>query len=109
MPGQRRSASQRVAGSRLARLAGLGVALLLASAAVTIYLVAQRPAARHEPSLPTRVLSFQTVGIIAQAAQPGSAAGQLLQLLVLQRRAVISSSPGIVGFAGGGLVTAAPG
>ncbi len=81
MPGQRRSTSQRAAGSRLARLGGVGVALLLASAAVAIYLVAQRPAARHEPSLPTRVLSFQTVGMVAQAAQPGSAAGQLLQLL----------------------------
>ena len=30
------------------------------------------------------------------------------QRLVLQRRAVISGSPGVVGFAGGGLVTAAP-
>lgn len=81
MPGQRRT-SQRAAGSRLARLAGIGVAVLIAAMGVAIYLLALHPAAaRPQPPLPTKVLSYQTVGLIAQVAQPGSSAGQLLQLL----------------------------
>lgn len=81
MPGQRHTTSQRATGSRLARLAGIGVAVALASAGVAIYLVALRPAsARQQPPLPTKVISFQTVGLIAQVAQPSSS-GQLLQLL----------------------------
>jgi hypothetical protein len=82
MPGQRRTTSQRASGSRLARLAGIAVALLLAAAGVAIYLVALHPAsARQQPPLPTRVLSFQAVGLIAQVGQQGSPAGQLVQLL----------------------------
>jgi hypothetical protein len=65
----------------VARLAGIGVAVLIAAGAVAAYLVALHPARRPSPPLPTRVLSFQTVGLIAQVAQPGSSSGQLLQLL----------------------------
>ena len=87
MPGRRRTAGSRAAGSRLARLTGIAVVVALAAAGVAIYLVALRPAiTRPEPALPTRVLSFQTVGLIAQVAQPGSPAGQLLQLLGPQGR-----------------------
>jgi hypothetical protein len=82
MPGRRGTAGSRAAGSRLARLTGIVVVVLLAAAGVALYQVALRPASAHQqPPLPTRVLNFQTVGLIAQAAQPGSSAGQLLQLL----------------------------
>ena len=81
MPGQRRSTRQRASGSRLARLAGISVAVLIAAGAVAAYLVAMHPAKRQQPPLPTRVLSSQTVGLIARVAQPGSSSGQLLQLL----------------------------
>ena len=57
------------------------MAVALAAGGVAIYLVALHPAsARQRPPLPTKVISFQTVGLIAQAAQPASS-GQLLQLL----------------------------
>ena len=81
MPGQRRTTGQRASGSRLARLAGIGVAVLIAAGAVAAYLVALHPAAAREPTLTKRVLSTQTVGLIAQVAQPRSSAAQLLQLL----------------------------
>jgi hypothetical protein len=81
MPGQRRNTGQRASGSRLARLSGIGVALLIAAGAVAAYLVAMHPARHPAARLSTRVLSFQTVGLIAQVSQPGSSSGQLLQLL----------------------------
>jgi hypothetical protein len=82
MPGQRHTTGQRATGPRLARLAGLGVVVALASAGVAIYLVALHPAsARPQPPLPTKVISFQTVGLIAQVAQPATSSGPLVQLL----------------------------
>src|SRR5262249_6614094 len=55
------------------------------------YLVHLHPgAARRSTSLPTRVLSFQTVGLITQGAQQPAPAGQLLQLLGLQGTAQFS-------------------
>ena len=82
MPGQRHSAGPRSRGSWLARLAGISVVVLVAAGGVAAYLVELHPAtARPARSLPTRVLSFQTVGLIAQNAQQASAAGQLLELL----------------------------
>lgn len=55
-------------GSRAARLAGAGIAVLLAAAAVTAYLIASaKPGA---PPLPTRVLSTQVIDLIS----PGPAA-----------------------------------
>jgi hypothetical protein len=80
MPGQRRSAGKRARGSWLPRLAGLGVVLAVAAAAVAAYLVAFHPAGTHRAAaLPTKVVSFQTVSLVMVDAQPG-ASGQLLQL-----------------------------
>jgi hypothetical protein len=81
MPGQRRSAGKRARGSWLPRLAGLGVVLALAAAAVTAYVVAFHPASpHHAPPLPTRVISYQTVGLVTADMQPGTSTSQLLQL-----------------------------
>jgi len=82
MPGQRRSTGQRAPGSRLSRLAGISVAVLIAAGAVAAYLVAMHPARRPPPPLPARVVSVQEIGLIARVAQPGSSAGHLVQLLV---------------------------
>jgi hypothetical protein len=82
MPGQRQTAGTRARGSWLPRLAGIGVVVVLAAAGVTAYLLLLRPVARHEPvRLPTKVQSFQSVGLVARDALPGSSTGQLLQLL----------------------------
>jgi Ricin-type beta-trefoil lectin domain-like len=82
MPGQRHSAGPRSRGSRLARLAGISVVVLLAAGGVAAYLVELHPVAlpRAAP-LPTHVLSRQTVGLIAQGTQQASSQDQLLQLL----------------------------
>jgi hypothetical protein len=82
MPGQRHTASPRASGSWLPRLAGLGVVVVLAAGAVTGYLIAFHPGRPHHAApLPTRVVSFQTVGLVVGSSQPGSSAGQLLQLV----------------------------
>src|SRR5215469_16751207 len=82
MPGQRHSAGPRSRGSWLARLAGISVVVLLAAGGVAVYLVELHPAAaRPAASLPTQVLSRQTVGLIAQGPEQASAGSQLLQLL----------------------------
>jgi hypothetical protein len=81
MPGQRRSAGKRARGSWLPRLAGLGVVVVLAIAGVTAYLVAFHPAATHHAApLPSRVVSYQTVGLVVANTQPGSGNDQLLEL-----------------------------
>jgi hypothetical protein len=82
MPDRRRSSSQRTRGSWLPRLAGIGVVILLAGGGITAYLLTVHPAdSRPPPSLPTRVVSYQTVGLVAQAGQHDAARDQLLQLL----------------------------
>ncbi len=81
MPGRRRSTRQRASGSRLARLAGISAAVLIAGGAVAAYLVLHPASGHAQPPLPTKVVSTQTVGLVAQVAQPGSSPGQLLQLL----------------------------
>jgi hypothetical protein len=82
MPGQRHTAGPRSRGSWLPRLAGISVVVLLAAGGVTGYLAEMHPGAtRRAPPLPTRVLSYQTVGLIAQDAQPGASDRQLLELL----------------------------
>jgi hypothetical protein len=82
MPGQRRSPRARANGSWLPRLAGLSAVVVLAAGAVTGYLIAFHPgAAHHPPPLPTQVVSDQTVGLVVGHTKPGSAAGQLLQLV----------------------------
>ena len=92
MPGQRHSAGPRSRGSWLARLAGISVVILLAAGGVAVYLVELHPAAaRPATSLPTRVLSRQTVGLIAQGADQASSAGQLWQLLGPQGTAQFSA------------------
>ena len=56
--------------------------MLVAGGLVTGYLLAFHPAsARHAAPLPTRVVSYQTVGLVVADTQPGSPADQLLQLL----------------------------
>jgi hypothetical protein len=81
MPGQRQSAGSRASGSWLPRLTGLAVVVLLAAAAVTAYLVAFHPAGkRRTPPLPTRVVSYQTVGLVVANTQSGTT-DQLLQLM----------------------------
>ncbi len=82
MPGQRRTTGPPARGSRLPRLAGFGVAVIVAGGLVTGYLLAFHPAIAHRPpALPTRVVSYQTVGLVVADTQPGSSADQLLQLL----------------------------
>jgi hypothetical protein len=89
MPGQRRTMGGRSRGSWLARLAGIGVIVVLAGGAVAGYLVAQHPLA-HDTTLSTRVISAQSVGLVAESAQSGSS-GQLVQLL--DRRGAPKFSP----------------
>lgn len=80
MPGQRLP-GQRAKGSRLLRLAGIGVVIVLAAGGATGYLFGVRPALRHSSAdLSSRVISQQTVGLVAQDAEPG-AAGRLVQLV----------------------------
>lgn len=82
MPGQRRAAGPRARGSWLPRLTGIGVILLLAAGGATAYVVTQHVVAgHHAPPLPTRVVSYQTVGLVAASADSADATGQLLQLL----------------------------
>lgn len=91
MPGQRHSAGTRSRGSWLARLAGITVVVLLATGGVAAYLAKVHPAvAQRRASLPTRVLSFQTVGLITQGTQQAASASQLLQLLGPQGTAQFS-------------------
>jgi hypothetical protein len=81
MPGQRRSARNRVRDSWLPRLTGLVVVIALAAVAVTVYLIAFHPASPHRAApLPTRVLNYQTVGLVIGDTQPGASSNQLLQL-----------------------------
>ena len=80
MPGQRRSARKRVRDSSRPRLAGLIVVIAVAAVAVIAYLIAFHPATPHSAApLPTRVLNYQTVGLVITDTQPG-ASNQLLQL-----------------------------
>jgi hypothetical protein len=79
MPGQRIAVGRRARGSRLSRLTGISVILVLAAGGVTAYLITVHPIGGHPASpLPTRVVSNQTIGLVARDAQPGSS--QLLQL-----------------------------
>lgn len=71
----------RARGSWLARLTGIGLIVLLAAGGVTAYLVTLHPlGASPATALPTRVVSYQTVGLLAADAQPRSS-GQLVELL----------------------------
>jgi hypothetical protein len=84
MPGQRRTGGGRARGSTLARLAGIGLVVMLAAAGVIAYLVTLQPrGAGSGATLSTRVVSYQTVGLLAEDAQPRSS-GQLLELVSKQ-------------------------
>jgi hypothetical protein len=79
MPGQRSVVGRRARGSRLSRLIGTSVILVLAAGGVTGYLITVHPLSAHPAApLPTKVISNQTIGLVAQDSQPGST--QLLQL-----------------------------
>jgi hypothetical protein len=81
MPGQRSAMGSRARGSRLSRLTGITVILVLAGGGTAGYLMTVHPKpVHHTVPLPTKVVSVQTVGLVAQNAQPGSS-GQLVQLL----------------------------
>lgn len=91
MPGQRQSAGSRASGSWLPRLTGLAVVVLLAAAAVTAYLVAFHPVGKRRTSpLPTRVVSYQTVGLVVADTRSGTT-DQLLQLM--GERGAVQFSP----------------
>jgi hypothetical protein len=90
MPGQRRTAGPRARGSWLPRLAGLGAVVILAAAAVGA-LIAIQPARHSAAPLPTRVVGYQTVGLVVADTEPGSSAGQLLQLVGAQGAPAFSS------------------
>ena len=79
MPGQRITMGRRARGSRLSRLTGISVILVLAAGGATAYLITVHPLGGHRAApLPTTVISNQTIGLVAQDSQPGSS--QLLQL-----------------------------
>jgi hypothetical protein len=90
MPGQRRTAGSRARGSWLPRLAGLGAVVLLAGAAVTAYLIVH-PASHGAAPLSTRVVGYQTVGLVVADSEPGSSTDQLLQLVGAQGKPTFSA------------------
>jgi hypothetical protein len=79
MPGQRITVGRRARGSRLSRLTGTSVILVLAAGGVAAYLITAHPLFGHPAApLSTKVVSNQTIGLVAQNVLPGSP--QLLQL-----------------------------
>jgi len=78
MPGQRLVVGQRARGSRLSRLIGISVILVLAGGGAAAYLITFHPLGGHAPApLSTKVISNQTIGLVAQDAAGSS---KLLQL-----------------------------
>jgi hypothetical protein len=93
MPGQRRTVRPRTRGSWVPILTGLGAIVVLAGAGTAAYLVAFHPARSVRPvSLPERVLSVQTVGLIGEVSPAASASG-LVQLLGPQEAPAFSPVP----------------
>ncbi len=87
MPGQRHTARPRTRGSRLPRLAGLGVIVVLAAAGAAAYVAGFHPAADKRPApLPTRVASTLTVGLVAEPSTAAGSASDIVQLLSPQRQ-----------------------
>lgn len=79
MPGQRIAVGRRARGSRLSRLTGISVILVLAAAGAAAYLITVHPLGGHHAApLSTKVISNQTIGLVAQDSHPGSSS--LLQL-----------------------------
>lgn len=80
MPGLRSTVGSRGRRSWLPVIAGIGVIVVLAGAGAAVYLVKFHPAKQTQPRpLATQVEGFQTVGLVAQAAQAPST--ELVQLL----------------------------
>jgi hypothetical protein len=71
MPRPHAAATRRTRGSWTPRLAGIGVAVLVACGGAIIYAIASPAAPRHAEQLSSRVSTVQTVGIIGQAGQAG--------------------------------------
>lgn len=87
MPGQRQTARPRTRGSRLPRLAGVGVIVVLAVAGAVAYAAGFHPAADKRPApLPTRVASTLTVGLVAEPPAAAGSASDVVQLLSPQRQ-----------------------
>lgn len=81
MPGQRSTVGRRARGSWLARLAGIGLIVVLAAGGVTAYLITLHPfGGGSGKALPTRVVSYQIVGLLAENSQK-TASNQLVELL----------------------------
>jgi len=90
MPAQSHSARTRAKGSRLPRLTGLAVIMVLAVGGVTAYLVASQSGKHHPRSgLSSKVIQVQTVGLVGQVQSTGSRES-LLQLLGSQQTPVFS-------------------
>ena len=88
MPGQRQITRPRTQGSWGPRLAGLAVIVIVALAGTVAYLLAFHPGTGTSPSsLPSRVASTQTVGLLAQAGPVPSLNGSMIQLLSSRRQA----------------------
>lgn len=71
---------RRARGSWAARLTGIGVIIVVVAGAVTAYLVTTHQFGARPAALPTRVVNYQTVGLIGEDAQSPSAS-ELVQLL----------------------------
>jgi hypothetical protein len=100
MPGQRHTAGPRATGSWLPRLVGLGAVVLLAAAAVAA-LIAIQPSRHGAAPLSTRVVGYQTVGLVVADSEPGSSTGQLLQLVGAQGTPTFSALGQAQGVQGG--------
>jgi hypothetical protein len=82
MPGERRTGQRRTRGSWLPTLAGLGAVVLVVGGGTAVYLLKVHPAQHHGgTALSTKVVSFQSVGLVAEPAQAPSASATLMQLL----------------------------
>jgi len=88
MPGQRQITRPRTRGSLGPTLAGLAVIVIVALAGTVAYLLAFHPGTSSSPSpLPSRAVSTQTVGLLAQAGPQPSQNGSMIQLLGSSRQA----------------------
>jgi hypothetical protein len=86
MPGQRRTVLSHSRGSWLPRLAGLAAIVVVAAAGTAVYVAEFHPGS--SASLSTRVVAYQTVGLVAEPAQPQ--ASSMIQLLGAGRGAQFS-------------------
>ncbi len=84
MPRERQGTRSRSRGPWLARLAGIGVIVVVAGGGAGAYVAGFHPGKHHSVPLPTIVTAHQTAGLIAQSAAGGgskASAADLVQLL----------------------------